>query len=617
MNALYDRVTKLFLHAADPYSLSGKPPEKEVWPYIKSHIIPMRKVIILSVLFTIFAASVEVWLIAFAGQIIDMLADHGTEGFWQAQGSKLIFAGAIILFVRPVAHFLRMAINDISFQCNTATLVRWRAYDHLLKQSVGWFQEDLTGRTSGRLVDIGNHLTDSIHAGLNAVAFGLVYMVGVVILMADTDILLAMPLFIWLALYIGILTRVIPHMVNAQQNFQAAKSALVGTVVDSFSNFETLKLFSPKEHIATEQRDRLEDTRQTLFLARQIGVGLFTSLIMLEAVVMIGFIGYGIWLWSVGGASIGLVSAAIALALRITTMADWILESVWWVFNRIGSLKEALKTIGQPLAIPVNPDAPELKITDGTIEIKDLSHHYGHGAGGLNGISLTIKPGEKIGLVGRSGAGKSTLVNLILRFFEAESGSIKIDGQDIQIVDQDSLRSAIGMVAQQASLLNRSVKDNILLGRTDVSEQALMAATQKAHAHEFITGLKDNKGRTGYDAHVGERGVKLSGGQRQRVALARVILKDAPILILDEATSALDSEVEADIQKSLIDVMEDKTVIAVAHRLSTIARMDRIIVMDQGKIVEEGTHEELKQRSGLYASFWGRQSDGFIDTTDE
>jgi len=308
------------------------------------------------------------------------------------------------------------------------------------------------------------------------------------------------------------------------------------------------------------------------------------------------------------------VSSAIALSLRITTMADWILDSIWWVFRSVGSLREALKTIGQPISIPQADDAPDLVVKDAGIEFCNLRHHYGQTQGGVEDISLSIKPGEKIGLVGRSGAGKSTLVNLILRFFEAESGKILIDGQDIRDVDQDSLRNAIGMVAQQAALLNRSVRDNILLGRTDITEAELIEATTLACAHEFIMDLRDNKGREGYDAHVGERGVKLSGGQRQRVALARVILKDAPILILDEATSALDSEVEAEIQKSLVGVMKDKTVIAIAHRLSTISQMDRIIVLDGGRIVEQGTHDDLKAKGGLYTSFWERQSGGFIDT---
>lgn len=619
MNKLYEKITRFFLNATDPYDLSEPALHSTVWPYLKSHFKPMRRVLIASILVTILAAAVEVWLIQYAGQIIDTLAASSLDNFWATEGRGLLGAALVVFLLRPLAQFLRLAVNDISIQCNIANLVRWRAYDHLIRQSVGWFQEDLSGRTSGRLVNIGNFVGDIVYKAINAVGFGFVYMIGVVALMAGTDIFLALPLVIWLSLYIGILVWVIPRMVNAQQGFQSAKSALVGTVVDGFSNFDTLKLFAPRDQIAADQRVQLENTRQRLFEARQISVALWTTLIMLEAVVMVGFIGYGVWLWSSGAASIGLVSAMIALSLRITTMADWILDSVWWVFLQVGSLREALTTIGQPLEIPQKDDAPELVVGDGGagIDIKDLKHHYGQEQGGLNGISLSIKPGEKIGLVGRSGSGKSTLVNLILRFFEAEHGSISVNGQDIRDVDQDSLRAAIGMVAQQAALLNRSVKDNILLGHTDISDEQLVRATKLAAAHTFIETLRDNKGREGYDTHVGERGVKLSGGQRQRVALARVILKDAPILILDEATSALDSEVEAEIQQSLVGVMENKTVIAIAHRLSTIAQMDRIVVFDQGRIVEQGTHEELKEKGGLYASFWSRQSGGFIDTEEE
>jgi ATP-binding cassette subfamily B multidrug efflux pump len=483
-------------------------------------------------------------------------------------------------------------------------------------QSVGWFQEDLTGRTSTRLVEIGNNVADTFYKMMNAVGFGLVYMLGVLFLMASVETRLALPLLLWLGLYVAILTWVIPRMINAQHKFQASKSALVGTVVDGFSNFDTLQLFAPKDQIARELHGRLEDTRNALFRTRQIGVGLRTTLVALEAIVMVGFIGYGVWLWSTGIASIGTISAAVALSIRITTMAEFILDSIWWTFLRVGSLREALETIAQPISIPQKPNAPNLTVNHGKIEITDLHHHYGLEKGGLRGVSLTVRPGEKVGIVGRSGAGKSTFVNLILRFFDAERGSIKIDGQNIKDVDQDSLRAAIGMVSQQAALLNRSARDNILLGRTDIAEETLVQATTQARAHDFITKLQDNKGRKSYDAHVGERGVKLSGGQRQRVAIARVILKDAPILILDEATSALDSEVEAEIQESLIGVMQNKTVIAIAHRLSTIARMNRIIVMDDGQIVEEGSHDALVAKGGVYASFWEGQSRGFINTED-
>ncbi len=617
MYKLYDRITRVFLHAADPYTLADHPPKTTVWPFIKSHLHPLRRVIAASIFVTIFAAVVEVWLIQYAGFLVDKLAASDTASFWVDEGWGLFLAALVVLFIRPLAQFLRLGVNDIALDCNAANLTRWRAYNHLIRQSVGWFQEDLSGRTSSRLVEIGNNVADAIHKSLNAVGFGLVYMIGVVVLMAGVEIWLALPLLIWLGLYICVLALVIPRMINAQHKFQAAKSALVGTVVDGFSNFDTLKLFAPKDQIAHELHGRLEDTRHALFRTRQIGVGLRATLVILEAVVMVGFIGYGVWLWSLGVATIGTISAAIALSIRITTMADFILDSLWWTFLRVGSLREALETIAQPIAIPQKPGALDLDVKDGGIEITDLQHHYGLKQGGLTGVSLTVKPGEKVGIVGRSGAGKSTLVNLILRFFEAEGGSIKIDGQDIRDVDQDSLSAAIGMVSQQAALLNRSVRDNILLGREDVNEAALIQATKDAQAYEFITGLHDSKGRKGFDAHVGERGVKLSGGQRQRVAIARVILKDAPILILDEATSALDSQVEAEIQQSLIGVMENKTVIAIAHRLSTIARMDRIVVMDQGRIVEQGTHAELIAMAGQYASFWDRQSRGFINTGED
>lgn len=617
MSHLYHKITSFFIKLSQPYQLSDTPPSQHVWPYMKSHLWPMRTVIIGSIFFTILAASVEVWLIQYAGQLVDLLTLHAPADIWAKEGMGLAIAALVILLIRPLLEFLRMGMNDIAFQCNSATLVRWRAFDHLSQQSVGWFQEDLSGRTSGRLVDIGNHVSDAIHSMLNTFSFGVVYTIGVILVLSQVNLLLALPLLLWLCLYVIIVYLTIPKLVDTWHDFSASKSALLGSVVDNFSNFDTMKLFGPRGAIMAEQRGRLEDTRQALFRARQIGVGLNSGLVVLESILMVGFIGYGIFLWSIEAASIGLISATIALTFRITAMADGVFDQLRWVFLRFGSLREALRTIGQPIAIPQAPDAPPLEVTEGAIHIHDLSHHYGLKENGLNGLSLPIQAGEKIGIVGRSGAGKSTLVNLILRFFDAEKGRIEIDQQDIASVDQDSLRGAIGMVAQQAALLNRSVRDNILLGRDEIDEETLIAVTKKAHAHDFIMALKDSKGRTGYDAHVGERGVKLSGGQRQRIALARVFLKDAPILILDEATSALDSEVEAAIQQALIGVMENKTVIAIAHRLSTIVQMDRIIVMDKGLIVEEGSHQELLEKDGLYASFWHRQSGGFIDATTQ
>jgi ATP-binding cassette subfamily B multidrug efflux pump len=613
MHKLYDRITRVALNLAAPYVHGdGQPPAKHVWPYIRSHLKPLRLVLILSLAVTILTACVEVWLISYAGRLIDMLSDTAPSEIWQQYSLSLTFAAVMVVFIRPLGQFARHAVNDIGLQCNAANLFRWRAHDHLTKQSVGWFQEDLAGRTASRLVLIGNYATDVIYHSLNAVAFGLVYMVGVVVFMAGEDLRLALPLFIWLALYVTLMWLIVPRMVSSMETFMASKSALLGGVVDSFSNFDTMSLFARREDLEADHKRSLEETRKTLFTARQISVGLRTVTVWLEGVIIVGFVGYGVWLWSQGAASIGLVSAAVAMSLRITTMADWVSEAVWSIFQQVGSVREALRSISQPLTIEQAPDAPALRVSSGEITIENARHHYGKERGGLDGIDLQIGAGEKVGLVGPSGAGKSTLVNLVLRFYDLEAGRILIDGQDIRDVDQESLRRAIGMVSQQAALLNRSVRDNIALGQTDIAQDELEAAAREAKAHEFIGDLCDSKGRTGYDAHVGERGVKLSGGQRQRIALARVILKDAPILILDEATSALDSEVEAEIQTSLKQVMQDKTVIAIAHRLSTIAEMDRIVVIDAGQVVETGTHQQLLSAGKLYATLWSHQSGGFI-----
>lgn len=612
MTSLYQRFTTAALHLVKPYSSTDVPPSPQAFQYLRSHFEPLKVVLFLSVVFTLVAASIEVWMISFAGELIDTLTDTSRTELWKEHSAKLIFAAVMLLLIRPLSQLFRHAINDIGLNCNAATLVRWRAHNHLSKQSVGWFQEDLTGRTAIRLVDIGNHTSDIFFQLINTLAYGLVYMVGIVALMSGTDARLAIPLLVWLILYIGVMVLFIPRMVVAQQNFQSAKSALTGVVVDGFSNIDTMKLFSDRGLMVNDHRIGLENTRQALFRTRQIGISLRTILSILEGVVMVGFVGYGVWLWTQGGASIGLIGAAVALTLRITTMAEWIFDALWWIFLRVGSLREALKTIAQPLAIPITSNAPELEVSGGEIEINNVSHHYGMSAGGLNQVSLTVKAGEKIAIVGRSGAGKSTLVNLILRFHEAEHGSISIDGQNIRDVEQDSLRASIGMVSQQAALLNRSVRENIALGRQEITDLQIENAAREARAHDFIEQLVDAEGRCGYDAHVGERGIKLSGGQRQRIALSRVIVKGAPILILDEATSALDSEVEAQIQLALKEVMSNKTVIAIAHRLSTIASMDRIIVMDNGAVVEQGTHQELLNGDTLYAKFWQRQSGGFI-----
>ncbi|MCV2403429.1 ABC transporter ATP-binding protein/permease [Marinomonas sp. C2222] len=617
MFGLFEKVTRGALGLIDPYTPADVAPSYSVWGYIKSNLQPLYKIMAVSLVLTVIAACIEVWLISYAGKLIDTLAQSTPQEMWQAHGGELILAAVAVLLIRPLSQCARLMVNDISISCNIANLYRWRAHQHLSKQSVGWFQEDLAGRTSVRLVDLGNHVSWIVCGMLNAVAFGLVYMLGLIVLMAQTDIRLALPLVLWVALYMGIMIRIIPRMVKAQRKFFSAKSALVGNVVDSFSNFDTLKLFSRREDISADHKVSLELTREKLFLSRQISLSMNTIVVLLEGLIMVGFIGYGVWLWMVGAGTIGLIGSAVALSLRITSLAEWVLNEVWRIFESVGNLQEALKTVAQPITIPEHTDAKELVVSGGQITLENLYHQYGTERGGLNGVSVALGAGQKVGLVGRSGAGKSTLVNLILRFYEAEKGTVFIDGQDIRTLDQDSLRGAIGMVSQQAALLNRSVYDNIALGKVGATRDEIIAAARKAKADDFIQQLKGGKGRTGYDAHVGERGVKLSGGQRQRIALARVFLKNAPILILDEATSALDSEVEAEIQETLEEVMQGKTVIAIAHRLSTIAQMDRILVLEEGLVVEDGTHDELVKQDTRYAGFWKRQSGGFIGADED
>ena len=613
MFSIYDRATRVALNLVNPYVHGdGEAPSNRVWPYLRSHLRPLRWVIVLSLLMTALSASIEVWLISYAGRLIDMLVDSSPALIWSEHGASLTFAVFMLIILRPLIQFLRHTVNDIGLDCNGASLFRYRAHAHLTRQSVGWFQEDLAGRTASRLVLMGNYATAVIFQSLNAVAFGAVYMIGIVVFMAGTDIRLAVPLLLWATIYAGVMIWIVPRVVQAMENFMASKSALLGQVVDVFSNFDTVSLFARRSEIEQNHTEALERTRMKLFQARQISVGLRTITIWLEGLIIAGFVGCGIWFWSNGMATIGIVGTTIALSLRIATLAEWVMDAVGRIFEQVGSVREALRTLSQPLVIPFDPDAPDLTLTHGNIEIKDVRHRYGKKDGGLDQITLSIAAGERIGLVGPSGAGKSTLVNLILRFHAPEAGQIFIDGQDLAAVTPDSLRHNIGMVSQQAALLNRSVRDNIALGLPNATQYDIEKAAVQAHAHDFILGLEDSQGRRGYDAHVGERGVKLSGGQRQRVALARVILKNAPIMILDEATSALDSTVEAEIQAALRDVMKGKTVIAIAHRLSTIAELDRIVVMDAGQIVEQGTHHDLLKRSGLYATFWARQSGGVI-----
>ncbi len=447
---------------------------------------------------------------------------------------------------------------------------------------------------------------------LEGIWYATTYVLGAILVLSTIDLRLAAPMAIWLVIYVIFVKRIAMRVAAASEKMSETKSLVTGRIVDAYANIESVKLFAHGKReeeyaLSAMKRQRIRFQRFLRLMTR-----LTFNLATMNGFLMVGVIGPAIWLWTRDTVSVGEVAAAAALTIRLNGMTGWIMWVTVRLFEHAGVMREGLQSIAVPHSVVDKPDAKVLELSKGEIEIKGLSHHYGKGSGGLDNVNLVIKPGEKVGLIGRSGSGKSSLVNLLMRFRDAETGDILIDGQSVGGVTQDSLRSQIGMVTQDSSLMHRSVRANILYGRPDASEAEMIAAAKRAEAHEFILDLQDPKGRTGYDAHVGERGVKLSGGQRQRVAIARVILKDAPILVLDEATSALDSEVEAAIQDTLYGVMQGKTVIAIAHRLSTIAQMDRIIVLDHGKVAEEGSHKDLLAQNGLYAGFWNRQSGGFI-----
>ena len=605
---------RFFENLVDPYATypQNDTPPTRLFPFLIDYMRPFRRVFWITGALSVIVAVVEIWLLGYLGRLVNILSEGTPAQVWIQSGTELVLVAIFLLTLRPMTQALHTMLLNQTIMPNIGTIARWRGHRHVLRQSVGWFEDDFAGRIANRIVQTPPAVGEVVFQVFDALTFSFAYIIGALILLGDADPRLILPLLIWGVLYGFLIHWVVRKITPASEASSDARSQFTGRVVDSYTNIHSVKMFAHHDREVDYAKDAIEYARRTFQHEMRLYTIMDVSLSLLNGFLIVGVVAWAISLWVSGTADVGVVAVATALTLRMNGMSGWIMWAVSNFYRNLGVVAEGMQTIAQPVTLVDDADAKPLVMQNGVVTLRDLSHHYGKQSGGLDNINLSIEAGQKVGLVGQSGAGKSTLVKLILRFYDAEQGAIVIDGQPIQNVTQDSLRSAIGMVQQDSALLHRSVRENIMYGDPTATEDQTIAAAQKAEAHDFILDLEDSEGNIGYDARVGERGVKLSGGQRQRIALARVILKDPPILILDEATSALDSEVEAAIQQTLHKMMEGKTVIAIAHRLSTIAQMDRIIVMEQGRVIEDGTHDSLLAEGGKYAQFWARQSGGFL-----
>ncbi len=612
MYRLFEKMTNAF-----PEQKPTQPPST-LFAFCRHYTKGMELSLVLMSVSAALLAILEVSLFSYMGQLVDWLSTYTPQTLFEEQKAELIKMAVVLLVILPIVVFFHSAILHQALLGNYPMSIRWSAHRYLLRQSVSFYQNEFAGRIATKVMQTSLAVREAVMKLLDVLMYIVVYFGAMVFLVAEADWRLMLPLLVWVIIYAAIQMYFVPKLKKIASSQADARSEMTGRIVGSYTNISTIKLFSYTQREEQYAKQSMDVFLQPVYKQMRLVTSLNFAINSLNYLLVFSVAALSLYLWSLSAISAGAIAVAVSLSLRLNGMAQWIMWEISSLFENIGTATDGMKTLSTPIKVDDKPDAKTLNVSKGDIAFSNVHFNYGKAANEtnrgpvMNGLNLHIKPGEKIGLVGRSGAGKSTLVNLLLRFYDTDSGTIKIDGQNITDVSQESLRRYIAMVTQDTSLLHRSVKDNILYGRPDASEAEMLSAAKQAKALEFISDLEDSKGNKGFDAQVGERGVTLSGGQRQRIAIARVLLKNAPILILDEATSALDSEVEAAIQASLDDLMTGKTVIAIAHRLSTIAQMDRLIVLDEGRVVEQGSHEALIAQNGIYAGLWAHQTGGSI-----